>query len=84
MTRTINLYGFYLNIIDIYCTFVSEMRKMVDDIISRIMEIGSEQYHSAPYNGFGQKLLRTVMVHLSRTTSEASKRHGRLMVVASI
>jgi hypothetical protein len=56
---------------------------MVDDIISRIMEIGSEQYHSAPYNGFGQKLLRTVMVHLSRA-SEASKRHGRLMVVANI
>lgn len=83
MTRTINLYGFYLNIIDMYYTFASEMRKMVDDIISRIMEIGSEQYHSAPYNGFGQKLLRTVMVHLSRT-SEASKRHGRLMVVASI
>ena len=84
MTRTINLYGFYLNIIDIYCTFASEMRKMVDDIISRIMEIGSGQYHSVPYNGFGQKLLRTVMVHLSGTTSEASKRHGRLMVVASI
>jgi hypothetical protein len=56
---------------------------MVDDIISRIMEIGSEQYHPAPYNGFGQKLLRTVMVHLSRT-SEASKRYGRLMVVPSI
>ena len=38
---------FYLNIIDIYCIFASEMRKMVDDIISIIMEIGSGQYHSA-------------------------------------
>ena len=25
LTHTINLYGFYLNIIDIYCTFASEI-----------------------------------------------------------